>query len=221
MTLFFDAEPTAGGKCVRRSEHPSTLNGHAGPTSGWEDLMTTPIPHGTLADEFPDFDVGTLPAIPEGFVAAHWHNDVCPHWHYGEDYLTANPLLWIDYADPVRREFPDGKRFNLRWQVNEGDRGDEWCLEYTDDWAQILIALGHIDARVIVAKWVSRFGLGFHLDMHGADYVFDGTKGSIRMLNDKQAAEYDAEMERLFGLPGDPYQHCLDAMRAAGVMRDA
>lgn len=173
-------------------------------------------PYGTLAHEFPNFDPATLPEIPAGFFPAHWHNEICPRWQFGEDAETANPILWIEDADPEKREFHDGKRFMLHWLANPPDSNEEWCVEYTDDWQQILSALADLPARVIAAKWVQRFRLGFHPDTRGRDYVFPN---KLRCLTDAEADEYDADVERLFSLPGDPYQHGLDAMRAAGLLK--
>lgn len=180
------------------------------------EVTTATPPYGTLAHEFPDFDRATLPAIPAGFFPAHWHNDICPHWQFGENHETANPTLWIDYADPARREMPDGKRFTLHWRINPPTDNAELCLEWTDDWSQILATLEHLEARVIASRWVDRFHLGFHPDTRGRDYVLPNM---VRCLTDAEADAYDADVERLFSLPGDPYQHGLDAMRAAGLLR--
>lgn len=89
-------------------------------------------------------------------------------------------------------------------------------LEHTDDWALILAAIEQVEARVIAARWVARFGLGFHPDTRGRDYVLPDF---ARCLTDAEADEYDTEINRLFELGGDPYQHGLDAMRAAGLLR--
>lgn len=72
------------------------------------------------------------------------------------------------------------------------------------------------EALAIADKWVSKFGLGFHPDTPGADYV--DSKGA-RCLTDTEAAQYDADMETLAGL-GDQYEFGLDAMRAAGLLRE-
>lgn len=155
--------------------------------------------YGSLAREFPDFDAATLPVIPDRFVTAHWHNEAMPHWT-----RDTHLELWIDYADPTMRETP-GDRFMLRWRLNPAD----WVIEYTEDWSRILGALEHLEARKIAAKWVTKLGGGFHPDIEGDQYVPEMTPDEVR--------DYEADITRLFALPGDPYQHGLDAMRAAGL----
>lgn len=161
----------------------------------------------TLKVEFPDFDATTLPdSIPDGFLAAHWHNEPCPHWIREEE--DGNNLdLFIDYPNPANREFPDGRRFVLK-------REDGSVIEYTDRWWRVLDALEHLQGRTLAAKWVSRFGLGFHPDTPGQDYV---NPDGARSLTDAEAAEYEADIDALFGF-GDAYQHGLDAMRVAGLI---
>ena len=74
--------------------------------------------------------------------------------------------------------------------------------------------IGTEEAQKIAAQWVATFGLGFHPDTTGEDYVnADGT----RSLTDAEAVAYDADMARLFDLPGDPYAVALEAMRKAGL----
>lgn len=70
------------------------------------------------------------------------------------------------------------------------------------------------EAQTIAAKWVARFGMGFHPDTKGVDYV-DMASGE-RCLTDEEAAEYDADMDRLFVVAADPYEAGLVAMAAAG-----
>ncbi|MCA1404675.1 hypothetical protein I6F26_10260 [Ensifer sp. IC3342] len=90
--------------------------------------MTSPL----LQNEFPDFDPATLPAIPAGFVDSSWHNDVCPSFLDEQRRLQ----VFIDYADPGEREFPESRRFRLH-RLNEH-------LEYvdtiagSDDWSEML-----------------------------------------------------------------------------------
>lgn len=169
-------------------------------------------PYGTLAHEFPDFDAATLPEIPPGFVPAHWHNEVCPHWQFGEDPKTANLELWIDYADPQQRESVGEPRFLLQWFPDPAEGSRCWTIEHTDDWNLIMAALAHLDARVICARWLTVIGLGFHPDTAGVNYTEMVT--GKRVFDDKIAAEYEADMERLFALEADPYEHGFAGMRA-------
>jgi hypothetical protein len=62
---------------------------------------------------------------------------------------------------------------------------------------------------MICNHWVSHFGLGFHPDTRGADYVDGDGNPSLT-----EAARYDAEMERLFGLCAEG----VAAMRRAGLL---
>lgn len=61
-----------------------------------------------------------------------------------------------------------------------------------------------MSAAAICEKWVGRLGLGFHPDTRGWDYS--------PALSDEWVAEYEADMETLFGLDGDPYGFALAAM---------
>ena len=80
--------------------------------------------------EFPGYPVDTLPAIPAGFVATHWHNDACPSWQRG------NLRLFVDYPDPDAREI-DAPRFSLQ---RDDDDGVTVILD-SDDWSAILDAI--------------------------------------------------------------------------------
>jgi hypothetical protein len=70
-------------------------------------------------------------------------------------------------------------------------------------------------AAEIAARWVAVFGLGFHPDTRGVDYV-DGS--GARCLSDERADDYEAEMELLSSLDCCPYEAGLGAMRAAGLL---
>jgi hypothetical protein len=59
------------------------------------------------------------------------------------------------------------------------------------------------EALRICRRWVAMFGMGFHPDTRGADYV--------PPLPPEMVAKYDEDMETLFGL-GDPYAPGIAAM---------
>lgn len=172
-----------------------------------------PIVSGALPDiavEFPEFDVSTLPGeIPGGFVASHWHNEACPSWSH--PYLGLQ--IWIDYADTSMRDFPDGRRFTLEYMPGDCDDKRRMVLAWSDDWAVVLATLQDLDAAMIASRWVKRFGLGFHPDTRGVDYV---DAAYVRCLSDVEAAEYEVDIDTLFGLC-DPYEAGLRAMDAAGL----
>jgi hypothetical protein len=102
--------------------------------------------HTSLIREFPDFDIATLPAIPEGFVAAHWRYEPCPHW-------TKRRLnLFVDFVDRDVREFPDSERFSLYWARDAEGTGDLLLLVSTDDWGVILAGLENVTALLAAAE---------------------------------------------------------------------
>jgi len=93
-----------------------------------------------MAKEFPTFDQSTLPAIPAGFVDTSWVNDQCPNFLGMGDTLG----LFIDFADPADRDFPESSRFTL----HDWDGGSVGIIAHSDDWSEIL---AHIIARQFVA----------------------------------------------------------------------
>lgn len=88
----------------------------------------------TFRTEFPDFDPATLPAIPAGWTDQSWHNDACPCFNAGN-----GKVVFIDYADPTLREWPEGKRFTVQGDPEMVDHND--VLFETDDWAELLKAV--------------------------------------------------------------------------------
>jgi hypothetical protein len=83
---------------------------------------------------FPDFAADAMPAIPQGFEDASWHNDACPRFVSDALGLT----LWIDYADRAQREHASGERFQL---VPTDDNDDLRDGVVTDDWSAIVEAI--------------------------------------------------------------------------------
>lgn len=75
-------------------------------------------------EEFPDYPAADMPEILDGFEDSSWANDVCP------SFTCDVFVLWIDYAERAKREFPDWARFTM---TCEGAT----YLE-TDDWADVL-----------------------------------------------------------------------------------
>ena len=65
------------------------------------------------------------------------------------------------------------------------------------------------EAARICDKWAARLGLGFHPDTRGADYRPE--------LSAEDCADYDSDMETLFGFGGDPYAFGVEAMERAGL----
>jgi hypothetical protein len=67
----------------------------------------------TWFNQFPEFELDV--EIPEGWEDISWGNDVCPSWH-----PMAGVRVWVDYKNPERREFPDGERFHVILEDEEG-----------------------------------------------------------------------------------------------------
>lgn len=89
----------------------------------------------TYQTEFPDFPAADMPAIPAGFEDSSWHNDLCPCF-IDED---AGLIIFVDFADPAKREFPDTHRFYL----NAYDQGPGSEIASTNDWAELLNAVAN------------------------------------------------------------------------------
>lgn len=103
---------------------------------------------GTVAVEFPDFD-DTLPVI-EGFEDSSWHNDASPSMMNKELHL----LLWIDYVDPARSEFPDWRaggermRFMLEKLDDDDQVTDLPVLAHSDNIDDIVAVIDQIRAAI-------------------------------------------------------------------------
>lgn len=100
----------------------------------------------TLAREFPDFPLDSLPAIPSHWHESAWHNDACPSFIIGDDSGREPGIqVFIDYADASKSEFPnwraDGtlKRFNA--MSIPGNDGTEMDIGTADDWQEMLAHL--------------------------------------------------------------------------------
>lgn len=80
--------------------------------------------------EFPDYPAAEMPAIPDGWKDISWHNDACPSFDaYGYH-------VFVDYADPAKREFPDTMRFVVMDEDEES--GEQVCRVESDDWAHVV-----------------------------------------------------------------------------------
>lgn len=92
-------------------------------------------------EEFPDFPEAEMPEVPRGFEDASWRNDSAPTFQNTELLL----MLWVDYADPAKREFPECERFGLKRLGEDGapieDERPEHCLIASNDWNDILAAI--------------------------------------------------------------------------------
>lgn len=86
----------------------------------------------TYRSEFPEFDAGTMPEIPGGFIDQSWKNDAMPSFFSH----VLRLVIWIDFQKPEDREFPEMKRFSVH-TANEDGYSEE-CKLLTDDWQAVL-----------------------------------------------------------------------------------
>jgi len=68
------------------------------------------------------------------------------------------------------------------------------------------------------AHWVEHFGLGFHPDTSGRNYVDQDGK---RCLTNAQAAAYDRDMDAAFGEMDDPYDAAIQIWAKLGLITQA
>jgi len=159
-----------------------------------------------LHREFPDFDMATLPSIPETFTCYAWHQDSCPVWYDGN---PAEPkagllMLAIDFDDPELREYPESERFTLHLSLRDGQYPSP--LMFTNKWEDIKAALKAI-------AYIRQLGLAFHPDTRGADYLDQGHRPTF---TPEQAADYDATITALCATPADQYEFGLAVWRSMG-----
>lgn len=83
-----------------------------------------------LRREFPDYDITTLPTLPEGFVDASSYIDAAPSFENAERGLK----VYVDYANYADRESGRSQRFC----VSRYDEEDEDVVLSTNDWAEVL-----------------------------------------------------------------------------------
>lgn len=85
--------------------------------------------------EFPDYPADDMPAIPEGWEDISWRNDACPNFvNY-----KLGVALFIDYANPDFREFPEYPRF-LAYPVYEDGTpaSDKPAIFESEEWDLML-----------------------------------------------------------------------------------
>lgn len=102
-----------------------------------------------LREEFPDFDVATLPDIPDGLVDMSWRNDSCPVFELMRGDLSFL-AVYVDFADPQAREFPEMERFS----IHRLDGEDNLCVLTTDDWSSVEVALVAQVFAAIMKEWL-------------------------------------------------------------------
>jgi hypothetical protein len=117
------------GKLVKTTDRVNLadMNG-ARAAAGFE-----PIKHYQM--EFEDFDPADMPELPPGFDDCSWHNDLSPSFEHQARGLQ----LWVDYADPELREFPEGERFTVFFMtgVGYGERLSDEPAFVSNEWAAV------------------------------------------------------------------------------------
>ena len=109
-----------------------------------------------------------------------------------EDFAEAHDL-WLGSCDEMLIEGTDldGKPFNPEQTA--------WLNRFLQRWETVEAFEGY----------VRKFGLGFHVDTRGADYV---TADGARALTDAQAQNYDAVVAAMHDI-ADPYEVAIAVWR--------
>lgn len=85
-----------------------------------------------LRREFPDYDIATLPTLPEGYVDTSSYIDAAPSFENAERGLK----VFVDYANYADRESGRSQRFCVsRYDEEAGDYED--VALSTNDWAEV------------------------------------------------------------------------------------
>lgn len=77
----------------------------------------------TYRTEFPDFDFevpAMIAANPDAWEDTSWQNDSCP------SFTCDVFVLWIDYTDPAKREFPLAPQFSMHCEGESMLETDSW-----------------------------------------------------------------------------------------------
>ncbi|CAM3992353.1 hypothetical protein BOTU111921_05310 [Bordetella tumbae] len=86
-----------------------------------------------LRREFPNFDITTLPTLPDGFFDASSYIDAAPSFENEERSLK----VYVDYASYADRESGRSQRFCVsRYDEEAGDFED--VALSTNDWAEVM-----------------------------------------------------------------------------------
>ena len=157
----------------------------------------------TYKTEFPDF--GELDvAVPSDFEDTSWHNDVCPSFRSS----SRGFLLYIDYADEEKREFPEDKaRFTVERMIGDTftpDNSNVTTLLFTDDWNAVLALINFDFAAKIetidsAKTWITNLhkaGMMFHFEDDPASIICgaDGTKPLFTAEQSTQIRERVSEL---------------------------
>lgn len=85
-----------------------------------------------LRREFPNFDIATLPPLPEGYIDTSSYIDAAPSFENEKRGLK----VYVDYANYADRESGRSQRFCVsRYDEEAGDFED--VALSTNDWAEV------------------------------------------------------------------------------------
>lgn len=138
------------------------------------------------------------------------------------DDKPAKGLLYLGvlYVEGVQPHWPEKTRALGKWHLLIGRC--EWVTDDLESLERRLydFAIGEgytmdpeAEATALCAKWIAKFGLGFHPDTRGASYT--------PALSAAEVKEYDADIERLFEVAADPYASGITAWKLAGLLDDS
>lgn len=96
--------------------------------------------------QFPDYPVATMMPIPERWSEMSWHHDTAPSFGPCAGPMGEAAQVWVDYADPMKREFPEAPRFSF----SRRDAVGELTTIYAGaDWDEVL-TLAAVEALACV-----------------------------------------------------------------------
>ncbi len=122
-----------------RSPNPNSVSGEIVTTDTKQRKMSVlQTLHASLMNlerlrrEFPDFDITTLPPLPEGYLDASSYIDAAPSFENEERGLK----VYVDYANYADRESGRSQRFCVSRYDEEAGDFDDVALS-TNDWAEV------------------------------------------------------------------------------------
>ena len=86
-----------------------------------------------LRHEFPDFDITTLPPLPEGYFDASSYIDAAPSFEIEKRTLK----VYVDYANYADRESGRSQRFCVSCYDEEAGDFEDVALS-TNDWDEVI-----------------------------------------------------------------------------------
>lgn len=157
----------------------------------------------TYKTEFPDF--GDLDIeLPPDFEDTSWRNDTCPSFRS----MSRSLLLYIDYADPAAREYPESTRFTVERVIGETfapDNSNVTTLLHTDDWSAVDALLkmdfaSKLEAIEVAKAWIEQLAkahLLFQFDEDPAT-ILSGCDEDKFLFTEEQSAQLRERVKELY-----------------------